>query len=89
VGLCVERSAALVVGALGILKAGGVYVALDPNYPQERLSFMLRDSGAGILVGSSGTPTALRSGAVFVDVDLRPFGTADGWTWRRSGRWWE
>jgi amino acid adenylation domain-containing protein len=70
VGLCVERSAALVVGALGILKAGGVYVALDPSYPQERLSFMLRDSGAGILVGSSGTPRALRSGVAFVDVDL-------------------
>jgi amino acid adenylation domain-containing protein len=70
VGLCVERSVALVVGALGILKAGGIYVALDPNYPEERLSFMLRDSGAGILVGSSGTPRTLRSEAVFVDVDF-------------------
>ena len=70
VGLCFERSAALLVGALGILKAGGVYVALDPSYPQERLSFMLRDSGAGILVGSSGTPRALHSEATFVDVDL-------------------
>ena len=70
VGLCIERSAALVVGALGILKAGGVYVALDPSYPQERLSFMLRDSGAEILVGSSGTPRALRSGVAFVNVDL-------------------
>jgi amino acid adenylation domain-containing protein len=70
VGLCVERSAALVVGALGILKAGGVYVALDPSYPQERLSFMVRDSSAGILVGSSRTPRALRSEATFVDIDL-------------------
>jgi amino acid adenylation domain-containing protein len=70
VGLCVERSVALAVGALGILKAGGVYVALDPSYPQERLSFMLRDSGAGILVGSSETPRALCSEATFVDVDL-------------------
>jgi amino acid adenylation domain-containing protein len=70
VGLCVERSAALVVGALGILNAGGVYVALDPSYPIERLSFMLRDSGARVLVGSSETPTALRSEAVVVDVDL-------------------
>jgi amino acid adenylation domain-containing protein len=66
----VERSAALVVGALGILKAGGIYVALDPSYPQERLSFMLRDSGAEVLVGNSGTPVALDSEAVFVDVDL-------------------
>jgi amino acid adenylation domain-containing protein len=70
VGLCVERSAALVVGALAILKAGGVYVALDPSYPQERLTSMFRDSGAVVLVGSLGTPGALRSEAPFVDVDL-------------------
>lgn len=70
VGLCIERSAALVVGALGILKAGGAYVALDPSYPQERLTSMLRDSGAAALVGSSGTPRALRTEATFVEVDL-------------------
>lgn len=70
VGLCVDRSAALVVGALGILKAGGIYVALDPSYPARRLALMLRDSGAAVLVGSSETPTALRSEAVSVDVDL-------------------
>jgi amino acid adenylation domain-containing protein len=50
VGLCLERSAALVVGALGILKAGGAYVALDPSYPEERIEFMLRDSGASIVI---------------------------------------
>lgn len=50
VGLCLERSAALVVGALGILKAGGAYVALDPAFPLQRLEFMLRDSGATVIV---------------------------------------
>jgi len=70
VGLCVERSAELAVGALGILKAGGAYVALDPTYPQERLRFMMRDAGVQVLVGSSGTPIALRSDAAFVDVAL-------------------
>ncbi len=50
VGLCVGRSAGLVVGALGILRAGGVYVPLDPSYPPERLGWMLEDSGARILV---------------------------------------
>lgn len=50
VGLCMERSAGLVVGALGILKAGCAYVALDPSHPKERLGFMLRDSRAGVLV---------------------------------------
>ncbi len=49
-GLCVGRSAAMVVGALGILKAGGAYVPLDPSYPPERLSFMLADSGAKVVV---------------------------------------
>ena len=50
VGICVERSVEMVVGLLGILKAGGAYVPIDPNYPQERLSYMLDDSGVGVLV---------------------------------------
>jgi amino acid adenylation domain-containing protein len=44
VGLCVERSLAMVVGLLGILKAGGAYVPLDPSYPAERLEYMIADS---------------------------------------------
>ena len=56
VGLCVERSPAMVVGLLGILKAGGAYLPLDPDYPQARLAFMLADAGAGVLV----TQSALR-----------------------------
>ena len=50
VGICVERSLEMVVGLLGILKAGGAYVPLDPNYPQERLSYMLTDSGVELLL---------------------------------------
>ncbi|MGK3959181.1 non-ribosomal peptide synthase/polyketide synthase [Sorangium sp. So ce118] len=50
VGLCVERSLEMVVGLLGILKAGGAYVPLDPTYPRERLSFMLEDTGAPVLL---------------------------------------
>ena len=46
VGLCVERSPEMVIGLLGILKAGGAYLPLDPNYPRERLAFMLADAGA-------------------------------------------
>jgi len=45
-----ERSIEMVVGLLGILKAGGVYVPLDPNYPQERLSYMLKNSDVGVLL---------------------------------------
>ncbi|HET6976571.1 MAG TPA: amino acid adenylation domain-containing protein [Pyrinomonadaceae bacterium] len=52
VGLCLERSLELVIGVLGILKAGGAYVPLDPEYPQERLSFMLADTQAPVIVTS-------------------------------------
>ncbi|MGC1376637.1 MAG: amino acid adenylation domain-containing protein [Anaerolineales bacterium] len=50
VGICVERSLEMVVGLLGILKAGSAYVPLDPNYPTERLRFMLADSRSPVLL---------------------------------------
>jgi amino acid adenylation domain-containing protein len=50
VGICIERSLDLLVGLLGILKAGGVYIPLDPAYPAERLAFMLADSQASVIV---------------------------------------
>ncbi len=50
VGICVERSVEMLTGLLGILKAGGAYLPLDPDYPQERLAFMLQDSGATLLL---------------------------------------
>ena len=50
VGICVERSLAMVVGLLGILKAGGAYVPSDAAYPKERLAFMLDDSQALLLL---------------------------------------
>ena len=53
VGLCIERSAAMLVGLLGILKAGAAYLPLDPGYPAERLGFMLSDAGATVLVTQS------------------------------------
>jgi len=50
VGIAVERSIEMVIGLLGILKAGGVYVPLDPEYPAERLSYMMTDSGIELLL---------------------------------------
>ncbi|HKH46439.1 MAG TPA: amino acid adenylation domain-containing protein [Thermoanaerobaculia bacterium] len=50
VGLCADRSPAMVVGMLAILEAGGAYLPLDPAYPPERLAFMLDDSGARVLL---------------------------------------
>jgi amino acid adenylation domain-containing protein len=59
VGLCVERSAALVVGALGIIEAGAAYVALDPAAPDQRLREMLADCGTPVVVLGSGLESRL------------------------------
>ncbi len=50
VGLCLDRSPALIVAVLGILKAGGAYVPLDPGYPASRLAFMLEDAAVTLLL---------------------------------------
>ena len=49
-----ERSEKMLVGLLGILKAGGTYIPLDPGFPEERLRFMVEDSGVDFLVMDSG-----------------------------------
>jgi amino acid adenylation domain-containing protein len=54
VAICVERGLAMVVGLLGILKAGAAYVPLDPGYPAERLSYMLDDSDPVVVLTQDG-----------------------------------
>ena len=61
VGLCVERSLAMVIGLLGILKAGAAYVPLDPDYPTERLQYMLDDSQVNILLTQQATANTLKT----------------------------
>jgi non-ribosomal peptide synthetase component F len=50
VAIMLERSIDMIVAILGTLKADAAYLPIDPDYPQERIDFMLKDSGAGILV---------------------------------------
>ncbi|PEY27153.1 non-ribosomal peptide synthetase, partial [Bacillus cereus] len=50
VGLCFQRSVEMIVGLMGILKAGAAYVPLDPSYPESRLRYILEDTGIQILV---------------------------------------
>src|SRR6185436_20805557 len=50
VAICMERSIELVVALLGVLKAGGAYLPLDPDYPRDRLHFMIEDSRPPVLL---------------------------------------
>ena len=59
VGLCVERSLDMVVSMLGILKAGGCYVPLDPQYPKKRLAFIIENSGIDLIVTQSAVQSSL------------------------------
>ncbi len=50
VGICIERSLEMMIGILGILKAGGVYFPIDPSYPEERKAFLLADGAPAVLL---------------------------------------
>ncbi|HUD65767.1 MAG TPA: amino acid adenylation domain-containing protein [Candidatus Sulfotelmatobacter sp.] len=71
VGICLERSLDMVVGLLGILKAGAAYVPLDPAYPQARIAFMLEDAEVPLLLTQSqltaSLPNAGNSRVVLID----------------------
>lgn len=53
VGICVQRKIKMVVGLLGIMKAGGCYIPLDPAFPSERLTYMLKNAGIKVLLTDS------------------------------------
>ncbi|RKH48164.1 non-ribosomal peptide synthetase [Corallococcus sicarius] len=73
VALSVERSLDVAVGLLGILKAGGAWVPVDPLLPRERLAFMLEDSGATVMVTQAPLlerfPQAHQSRALCLDAE--------------------
>jgi amino acid adenylation domain-containing protein len=79
VGLLMGHSIDTIVGMLGILKAGGAYLPLDINYPEERISYLLRDSGSAILVTSKKLPVSkdylIRT--VFVEDAIDPIAHLD------------
>ena len=59
VGVCLDRSMDFVVAILGVMKAGGAYLPLDPAYPRERLTFMMQDAAFQILLTHSALATEL------------------------------
>ena len=72
VGVCLERSPRLIIALLGVLKAGGTYVALDPAYPSERQGLLLRDAKVGVLLTDGRSGEGLPSGDTAAIVRLEP-----------------
>jgi natural product biosynthesis luciferase-like monooxygenase protein len=66
VGIALERDIDLLVAVLAVLTVGAAYVPLDPGYPQERLTFMVADSGLAVLVADAATGARLADGRVTV-----------------------
>lgn len=69
VGLCLERSLDLVIASLAVLKARGVYLPLDLRAPKERLSLMLEDAKAPVVITNSGMAESLATGRRVVALD--------------------
>ncbi|MFK7802578.1 MAG: amino acid adenylation domain-containing protein [Anaerolineae bacterium] len=69
VGLCLERSADMVVAALAIMRAGAAYVPMDPDYPIDRLIYMIEDSGMPFIVTHSAVVDRLPNSARLIILD--------------------
>lgn len=81
VAICVERSLEMVVGLLGILKSGGVYLPLDPDFPAERLRFILHDARTGCLLTQATLAAAFEGtevGIICLDSQWDEFAEAAG-----------
>ncbi|UCH92883.1 MAG: amino acid adenylation domain-containing protein, partial [Candidatus Aminicenantes bacterium] len=60
-GIMAERSIEMVIGIVGILKAGAAYLPIDPDYPEDRINYILADSGTKILLAAPGTQVKVKA----------------------------
>jgi amino acid adenylation domain-containing protein len=74
VGVCLERSPEMIVALLAVLKAGAAYVPMDPDFPRQRLAFMLEDAGIGVVMSQRSVVDRLPAGGAHTlcldEVDL-------------------
>ena len=80
VGICVDRSPEMVIGLLAILKAGGAYLPLDPNYPPERIAYMLLDAAPRVVLTEDVLQRILPPSSahkVVLETGLQTFAAAD------------
>ncbi|MGH3670028.1 MAG: non-ribosomal peptide synthetase, partial [Pseudonocardiaceae bacterium] len=71
VGLCLARSADLVVAMLAVMRAGGSYVPLDPSFPQQRIQLLLNDCAAAIVITDDAGASALPRDANLTQINVR------------------
>jgi amino acid adenylation domain-containing protein len=70
VPVCIERSIEMIVGILGIIKAGAAYVPIDAEYPEDRINYILEDIKASIILSSSASKNKLQNGrAAVIELD--------------------
>lgn len=70
IGICLDRNIDMVISIMAVLKAGAAYVPLDPSYPDERLAYMIEDSGARIIITQQAYADRLQSGhGLIVNLD--------------------
>ncbi|QUI24145.1 non-ribosomal peptide synthase/polyketide synthase [Vallitalea pronyensis] len=77
VGIMVERSVEMIIGILGILKAGGAYLPIDPEYPMERIGYMMKDSHAEIILSQGNLIHNIKSEGDIIDILNKKIYTGD------------
>jgi amino acid adenylation domain-containing protein len=85
VGIMVERSVEMLIGIFGILKAGGAYLPIDPEYPEDRVNYMLEDSKANVLLTRKRYKEGISFPGVVVNVDDKNEYDRDGSNLDASG----
>ncbi|KMY31906.1 AMP-binding protein [Lysinibacillus xylanilyticus] len=68
VGIMMNRSTEMIVGIMAILKAGGVYLPMDPDYPKDRIEYMLKDSQTQILLSTNGLANRIETSVEIIDL---------------------